>query len=343
MRCLFLGYDSSKTKLINFLKKKKILVTHQKKAIKKGIEKFDLIISFGYRQIIKSDILKKVKRPILNLHMSYLPFNKGSYPNFWSFHDDTKKGITIHEIDKNLDTGPIIFQKEIKLNIKKNKKITFRKFYDILFLELEELFIKNYKSIISNNYRKKKNNKFKGRTHLIKDLPKDLKNWDISIFNYFNSLITYKKISSKSHAHIIWKINNEKDSRKYSRNPEFFSYKNHLKWLEELLKNNKESLFMAKKDKKVIGIIQERKEGDKLFLSWALLKKFRGKNYGTGLIKEFLKKRRKKFFAEIHKHNIRSIKICKKAGFKFLRTVNNFYLFYYEKNTRKQLDKILVN
>ena len=40
---------------------------------------------------------------------------------------------------------------------------------------------------------------------------------------------------------------------------------------------------------KIIGIIREKKQGDKLFLSWALLKKFRGKNYGTGLIKEFLK------------------------------------------------------
>jgi len=335
MKCLFLGYDNSQTRLINFLKKKKILVTHQKKIIKKGIEKFDLIISFGYKHIIKSDILKKLKRPILNLHMSYLPFNKGSYPIFWAFHDDTKQGITIHEIDKNLNTGPIIFQKEIKLNIKKNKKITFKKSYNILFLELEELFIKNYKSIILNNYRKKKNNKFKGKTHFIKDLPKDLKNWNISIFNYFNSLITYKKISSKVYGNLIWKINSEKDSRKYSKNPEFFSYKNHLNWLEKILKNNKESLYIAKKDRKVIGIIREKKKGDKLFLSWALLKKFRDKNYGTGLIKEFLKKRRKKFFAEVHKHNIRSIKICKKAGFKCLRKANNFYLFYYVEKYKK--------
>jgi methionyl-tRNA formyltransferase len=186
MKCLFLGYNSSQTRLINFLKKKKILVTHKKKASKKGIEKFDLIISFGCGQIIKSDILRKVKRPILNLHMSYLPFNKGSNPNFWSFRDNTKKGVTIHEIDKNLDTGPIIFQKEIKFNIQKNKKITFKSTYNILFLEMEKLFIKNYKSIIFNKYRKKKNNKFKGKFHYTKDLPRDLSDWNTNIFNYLN-------------------------------------------------------------------------------------------------------------------------------------------------------------
>jgi len=170
MRCLFLGYNSSQTRLINFLKKKKILITHKKKVVKKGIEKFDLIVSFGCRQIIKSDILRKVKRPILNLHMSYLPFNKGAYPNFWSFRDNTKKGVTIHEIDKNFDTGPIIFQKEIKFNIQKNKKITFKSTYNILFLEMEKLFIKNYKSIILNNYRRKKNKKLIGNIHYMKNL-----------------------------------------------------------------------------------------------------------------------------------------------------------------------------
>jgi len=194
MRCLFLGYNSNQTKLINFLKKKKISVTNKKiKTSAKGIEKFDLIISFGYRKKIKNDILRKVKRPILNLHMAYLPYNKGSYPNFWGFHDNTKKGVTIHEIDENIDTGPIIFQKEIKFNIQKNKKLTFKRSYNILFLELEKLFIKNYKSIILNNYRKKINDKFKGKVYKRKDLPKDLVSWNISIFNYLNNK---KKLTS---------------------------------------------------------------------------------------------------------------------------------------------------
>ena len=334
MKCLFLGYDNSQTRLINFLKKKKILVTHQKRIIKKGIEKFDFIISFGYRQIIKSDILRKVKRPILNLHMSYLPFNKGAHPNVWSFLNNTKKGVTIHEIDKNLDTGPIIFQKEIKFNIQKNKKITFRNAYNVLFLELEKLFIKNFKSIIFNNYKKKKN-KVKGTIHYVKDLPINLIEWNGSIFNYLNNFITYKKVSTKVHAKLLWELNNESRSRIYSKNAKKFSYKNHIEWLKKVLKADTEHIYLAKKDRKVIGIIREKKKGDKLFLSWAVLKKFRNKKYGSALVKEFLKKRRKKFFAEVHKYNIKSIKICENSGFKLLGKKNNFYLFYYVKKYKK--------
>ena len=330
MKCLFLGHNSSQTRLINFLKKKKILVTHKKRASKKGIEKFDLIISFGCRQIIKSDILRKVKRPILNLHMSYLPFNKGSYPNFWSFRDNTKKGVTIHEIDKNLGSGPIIFQKEIKFNIQKNKKITFKSTYNILFLEIEKLFIKNFKSIIFNNYRKKKKNKVKGTIHYVKDLPKDLKEWNVSIFDYLNNFITYEKVSTNTHAKLLWRLNTESCSRMYSKRPKKFSYKNHLMWLEKVLKTDKEHIFLAKKNKEIIGIIRRKKNENKLFLSWAIVKKFRNKKYGGTLVKDYVKKNNNTFFAEVHKHNIKSIKICENSGFKLLDKKNNFLL--YKKN-----------
>ena len=327
MRCLFLGYDSNQTKLINFLKKKKISVTCRKKVEEKGIEKFDLIISFGFKKIIKSSILRKIKRPIINLHMSYLPFNRGAYPNFWGFHDDTKKGVTIHEIDNNLDTGPIIFQKEIKFNIKKDKKITFKNTYNILFSELEKLFMENYKSIILNKYKKKKNNKLEGKLNYIKDLPKNLGNWNMSIYNYFNNFLTYEKIYNKIPQKLVWQVRNDKDSRLYSRNTKFISYKHHLKWFEHTLKNKKELIYLAKKDKAIIGIVRQSKKGNKIFLSWALFKKFRGKNYGTRLVKEFLKTVDNTFFAEVHTLNIKSIKICKKVGFKFLKKEDDFLLF----------------
>ena len=108
MKCLLLGYSRKKTKLINFLKKKKIKVVNKKnKLILSDISKYDLIITFGYRKIIKNNILNKLEKPILNLHMSFSPHNRGAYPNFWSFYDNTKKGVTIHKIDKGVDTGPI--------------------------------------------------------------------------------------------------------------------------------------------------------------------------------------------------------------------------------------------
>ena len=63
-------------------------------------EQYDFIISFGYRHIIKEDIIDKFINKIINLHISYLPYNKGADPNLWSYLENTPKGVTIHYIDK---------------------------------------------------------------------------------------------------------------------------------------------------------------------------------------------------------------------------------------------------
>ena len=47
----------------------------------------------------------------------------------------------------------------------------------------------------------------------------------------------------------------------------------------------------------------------------ALLKQFRGKNYGTRLVKEFVENNKFTFFAKVHKLNFKSIEICKKNRF----------------------------
>lgn len=73
----------------------------------------DFAISYGYRHIIKSNVLSHLKKHIINLHISYLPWNRGADPNLWSFLENTPKGVTIHLIDEGIDTGDIIAQKKI--------------------------------------------------------------------------------------------------------------------------------------------------------------------------------------------------------------------------------------
>lgn len=186
MKCLFLGYNERETKLIRFLKNKNIKVKNYKKNLsKKILIDNDIVISFGYKKIIPKSLLKNLKNPIINLHISFLPYNRGANPNFWSFVDDTKKGVTIHEINSKIDAGNIIFQKEIKFNIKKNKNLTFKETYKTLILEIEKLFINNYKVIINNEYKTKKNKISIGTMHKKKDLLKyKIKNWDMKIYEF---------------------------------------------------------------------------------------------------------------------------------------------------------------
>lgn len=72
----------------------------------------DFVICYNYSHIINENVISKVENKIINMHTSLLPWNKGASPNIWSFIDDTPKGVTIHRLEKGLDKGKIIFQKE---------------------------------------------------------------------------------------------------------------------------------------------------------------------------------------------------------------------------------------
>jgi len=71
---------------------------------------FDWIVSYGYSHIIRRPVLDAFPSRIVNLHISYLPWNRGADPNLWSWIDDTPKGVTLHQVDEGVDTGPIIDQ-----------------------------------------------------------------------------------------------------------------------------------------------------------------------------------------------------------------------------------------
>lgn len=73
----------------------------------------DWIVSYGYRKIIDPTAYPTAQGRLVNLHISLLPWNRGADPNFWSWFDDTPKGVTLHHIDKGLDTGAIVAAREV--------------------------------------------------------------------------------------------------------------------------------------------------------------------------------------------------------------------------------------
>ncbi len=104
----------------------------------------DFIISYNYGYIIKKEIIDYVDNNIINLHISYLPHNKGAHPNVWSFLEDSSKGVTIHYIDAGIDTGNIIVQKEVYIN---EEKETLKSSYNILQKAIQQLFKENWNLI----------------------------------------------------------------------------------------------------------------------------------------------------------------------------------------------------
>lgn len=165
---LFLGYDDKETTLHSILEGRGCVVEHSNEKIATPPE-CDLIISFGYRHIIPNEIIV-ASCPIVNLHMSYLPFNRGAHPNFWSHFDATLSGVTIHLIDKGIDTGPYLFQKRVFFNTSNQ---TFKESFQILINEIENLFIQNIDEILSLEFEPKKYEE-KGTYHSSADLPKEV-------------------------------------------------------------------------------------------------------------------------------------------------------------------------
>ncbi len=76
---------------------------------------FDFIVSHGYRNIVPEYVCREFDGRAINLHISYLPWNRGADPNLWSWVDGTPQGVTIHYIDSGLDTGDIIYQKLVPM------------------------------------------------------------------------------------------------------------------------------------------------------------------------------------------------------------------------------------
>ncbi len=50
-------------------------------------------------------------RGVLNLHPSYLPYNRGWHTPTWAILDGTPAGASLHYVDESLDTGDIVCQR----------------------------------------------------------------------------------------------------------------------------------------------------------------------------------------------------------------------------------------
>ena len=150
MSILFLGPEKPpQESIIDFLSDNGNSVTrYEEKLNRESITKceYDFLISFGYRYIISKEILDYFKGKAINLHISYLPWNKGTDPNLWSILENTPKGVTIHQMDYDLDTGQILYQKEISFD----DNDTLKSSYDKLQTGLVELFKANWDNIKYN-------------------------------------------------------------------------------------------------------------------------------------------------------------------------------------------------
>lgn len=100
----------------------------------------EFIVSYGYRFLLRPALLARFPKRVINLHISYLPYNRGADPNLWSILDRTPSGVTIHQVDAGLDTGPILEQRAVPYH----DSDTLRTSYLRLSQSVEKLFAESW-------------------------------------------------------------------------------------------------------------------------------------------------------------------------------------------------------
>ena len=102
-----------KKKIVSFLNKKnaeKNILVELKK------NKICLICLAGFMKILSSDLIKKFRGKIINIHPSLLPKYKGLNTHQRAMNNKEKySGCTVHYVNSKLDSGKIILQKKVRI------------------------------------------------------------------------------------------------------------------------------------------------------------------------------------------------------------------------------------
>lgn len=76
----------------------------------------DLAVVVAYGRILPAKFLRAPKRGCINVHFSLLPLYRGAAPVNWAMiNGEEKTGVTTMFIEEELDSGPILLQRETQI------------------------------------------------------------------------------------------------------------------------------------------------------------------------------------------------------------------------------------
>jgi methionyl-tRNA formyltransferase len=98
----------------------------------------EIVFCIGGVRLIPQEILKIPRLGCLNIHPALLPKYRGRYSTVHAiFNGESHTGVTLHWMDKGIDSGPIILQESIVIEHNDTAKSLWEKFT----VEGEKLFV----------------------------------------------------------------------------------------------------------------------------------------------------------------------------------------------------------
>ncbi len=93
-----------------------LLQTHTLDSIESDISGYDLFCVFAFGSLLKQNHLDLPKHGVVNIHPSLLPQYRGPSPIVSAILDDQKEtGVTLMQLERAMDSGPIIAQKPVTI------------------------------------------------------------------------------------------------------------------------------------------------------------------------------------------------------------------------------------
>ena len=116
----------------------------------------DIIFVNSYSMIIRDDVLSASTHGGLNVHPAFLPRNRGCNPTQWAIiNKEFETGVTLHEIDNGIDTGPIVDQRKIPIYFddtwSKVRKREVQATNDLLKTNIPKILLGKWDSVPQNN------------------------------------------------------------------------------------------------------------------------------------------------------------------------------------------------
>lgn len=145
----------------------------------------DVICVVAYGKILPKEILEIAKYGCINVHGSLLPQYRGAAPIQWAvLNGDKTTGITTMYMDEGMDTGDIIFKREVEIG----ENETTGELWDKLSKIGGELLVETLKNIENGTApREKQGDNFTMAPMLNKDMAKI--NWEDKNVNEIKNLV----------------------------------------------------------------------------------------------------------------------------------------------------------
>jgi methionyl-tRNA formyltransferase len=157
--------------------------------------KADLFVVVAFR-MLPIEVWSMPHMGTFNLHASLLPQYRGAAPiNHVLLNNETETGVTTFLIDKEIDTGKILFSEKVPIKTTDNAGTL----HDKLMLTGADLVVKTVKAIESGDVRPMQQNEVAENMEQLKTAPKLTKefcriNWaqnSLKIYNFIRGLSPY--------------------------------------------------------------------------------------------------------------------------------------------------------